>query len=367
MKILLWLALVAAIVATVAVPAEARKKSGTQPKPAAQPQRNPAEIEAATRLQVFLDRANFSSGAINGHYGEFTIKALALYRQSRGEQPPLAPAKPDTAPDISGFDLTGVGPAIVPYTVADADLKNIGPLPSAVAAQAKLKFLPYRDAAEAIAEKFHCEVRFLEHLNPGKTKTIKAGDQLMVPNVEPFELAGVKDLKPGSEVGAPAANDLPDEANPGNDKPVPATTEKSGGPERPAVSVKIDTKTNMLGVFEADKLVAAYPVTIGSAPTTSPIGEWKVSRITKLPTFRYDKQMLKHGERSGNFHILPPGPNSQVGVIWIALNKKGIGLHGTNEPETIGRSVSHGCVRLANWDVVRLAQKVKPGVPVSIH
>jgi len=367
MKILLWLALVAAIVPTVAVPAEARKKSGTQPKPAAQPQRNPAEIEAATRLQVFLDRANFSSGAINGHYGEFTIKALALYRQSRGEQPPLAPAKPDTAPDISGFDLTGVGPAIVPYTVADADLKNIGPLPSAVAAQAKLKFLPYRDAAEAIAEKFHCEVRFLEHLNPGKTKTIKAGDQLMVPNVEPFELAGVKDLKPGSEVGAPAANDLPDEANPGNDKPVPATTEKSGGPERPAVSVKIDTKTNMLGVFEADKLVAAYPVTIGSAPTTSPIGEWKVSRITKLPTFRYDKQMLKHGERSGNFHILPPGPNSQVGVIWIALNKKGIGLHGTNEPETIGRSVSHGCVRLANWDVVRLAQKVKPGVPVSIH
>ncbi len=126
-------------------------------------------------------------------------------------------------------------------------------------------------------------------------------------------------------------------------------------------------ETNMLGVFGADKLVAAYPVTIGSAQTTSPIGEWKVSRITKLPTFRYDKQMLKYGKRSGNFHMLPPGPNSQVGVIWISLNKKGIGLHGTNEPETIGRSVSHGCVRLANWDVVRLAQKVKPGVPVSIH
>jgi len=173
-KILLWLALVAAIVATVAVPAEARKKSGARPKPAAQPQRNPAEIEAATRLQVFLDRANFSPGAINGHHGEFTIKALALYRQSRGEPPPL-PAKPDTTPDVSGFDLAGVGPAIVPYTVADADFKNIGPLPSAVAAQAKLKFLPYRDAAEAIAEKFHCEVHFLEHLNPGKTKPIKAG------------------------------------------------------------------------------------------------------------------------------------------------------------------------------------------------
>jgi lipoprotein-anchoring transpeptidase ErfK/SrfK len=56
-----------------------------------------------------------------------------------------------------------------------------------------------------------------------------------------------------------------------------------------------------------------------------------------------------------------------VGVIWIALNKKGIGLHGTNEPETIGRAVSHGCIRLANWDIVRLAQRVKSGVAVSIH
>ena len=360
MKILLWLALVAAIVATVAVPAEARKKSGAHPKPAAQPQRNPAEIEAATRLQVFLDRANFSPGAINGHYGEFTIKALALYRQSRGEPPPL-PAKPDTAPDVSGLDLASIGPALVPYTVADADLQNIGSVPSAVAAQAKLKFLPYRDAAEAVAEKFHCDVRFLEELNPGKTKTIKAGDQLQVPNVEPFEFATVKELKPGSE--PPAANELPDDTE--NDNSVPSATEKS--PERSAVSVKIDTKTNMLGVFDADKLVAAYPVTIGSAQTASPIGEWKVSRIEKLPRFRYDEQMLKHGQRSGNFHMLPPGPNSPVGVIWIALNKKGIGLHGTSEPETIGRTVSHGCVRLANWDVVRLAQKVKAGVPISIY
>ena len=133
------------------------------------------------------------------------------------------------------------------------------------------------------------------------------------------------------------------------------------------MSIKIDTKTNMLEVFEADKLIAAYPVTIGSGSTASPIGEWKVQRIVKLPRFRYDKQMLQHGRRSGNFHMLPPGPNSPVGVIWIALNQKGIGLHGTSEPETIGRATSHGCIRLANWDVVRLAQKVKPGVAVSIH
>lgn len=361
MKIFILLLLFSATLATTIVPAAARKKPATHKKAAAEQKPNAAEIEAITRLQVFLDRANFSPGAINGHYDEFTFKALALYRQSRGEPPPPAPAKPNTAPDITGLDVASVGPAFIPYTVTDADLQNIGPVPSPVPAQAKLKFLPYRDAAEAIAEKFHCDVRFLEQLNLGKTKTIKAGDQLNVPNIEPFEFAVVKDLKPGSEIESLAANDISGETAAPNEK------DKSPEPGQPAISVKIDTKTNMLGVFEADKIVAAYPVTIGSAQTASPIGEWKVSGVAKLPKFRYDKEMLKHGERSGNFHMLPPGPNSPVGVIWIALNKKGIGLHGTNEPETIGRSVSHGCVRLANWDIVRLAQKVKVGVPVSIH
>ena len=88
----------------------------------------------------------------------------------------------------------------------------------------------------------------------------------------------------------------------------------------------------MLGVFENEKLIAAYPVTIGSAHTASPIGEWKVRGITKLPRFRYDKEMLEHGKRSGNFYMLPPGPRNPVGVMWIALNKKGIGIHGTDDP-----------------------------------
>src|SRR5438445_12158932 len=198
----------------------AHKKPGAPTKPPKEQKRDAAQIEAATRLQVFLDRANFSPGALNGHYGEFTIKALALYRQSRGEQPPAPPARPDTAPDISSLDLASFGPAFILYTVTDADLQNIGPLPSAKAEQAKVKLLPYRDAAEALAEKFHCDVHFLEQLNPGKTKTIKAGDQLKVPNVEPFELAAVKELKPGSEIGSRAANDLPDETSAENDKQV---------------------------------------------------------------------------------------------------------------------------------------------------
>ncbi len=341
------------------LPAVARKKA--TPKTHAP---KTAEIEAATRLQVFLDRANFSPGKIDGRYGDFTWKALSLYRESRGEQaqssPPQSGRHANAAPDVSGLDLGSVEPVFISYTVTDADLQSVGPLPSDVAEQAKLKFLPYRDVADAIAEKFHSDIHFLEQLNPGKLKGLKAGDQLKVPNVEPFELASVKDIKPGSETPSQAANEVEDQSE--TQTPTPG---ESGAPRN--VSVKVDTKTNMLGVFDGEKLIAAYPVTIGSAHNNSPIGEWKVRGISKLPTFRYDKEMLEHGERSGNFHMLPPGPRNPVGVMWIALNKKGIGLHGTNDPDSIGRAVSHGCIRLANWDVVRLATKIKTGDNVSIH
>lgn len=364
MSLILRFAVVTVLLSSSILPAAARKKP-TADKTAK------ADIEAATRLQIFLDRADFSPGKLDGHYSDFTSKALALYRQSRGEQlatpPPQTKARRVAAPDVSGLDLAKVDPVFVVYTVNDADLQSVGPSPSNVSAQAKLKSLPYRDAAEAIAEKFHSDIHFLEQLNPGKTKTIKVGDQLTVPNVEPFELASVKDIKPGSDVPSQAANDVedqPDAQSQDADKNNEAKTDRSAAPP---VAVKIDTKTNMLGVFAEDKLIAAYPVTIGSAQTASPIGEWKVTRITKMPTFRYDKKMLKHGKRSGNFHLLPPGPNNPVGVIWIALNKKGIGIHGTNDPDSIGRSASHGCIRLANWDIVRLATKIKSGDAVSIH
>ena len=363
-RVLFRFAIIAILISSGILPAAARKKPRTQTP-------HKANIEAATRLQIFLDRANFSPGKLDGTYNEFTWKALALYRQSRGEQPQPPPAqgktKSNVAPDITGLDLDNVGPVFVPYTVTDADLASVGPLPSSVPAQAKLKFLPYRDAADAIAEKFHSDVHFLEQLNPGKMKTIKAGDQLKVPNVEQFELGGVKEIKPGSERNAQPANDVEYQPEPQSENADKDNQPKKDETASTPIVIKIDTKINMLGVFQGEKLIAAYPVTIGSAHTASPIGEWKVRGIAKMPPFRYDKEMLQHGQRSGNFHLLPPGPRNPVGVMWIALNKKGIGIHGTNEPGSIGRAASHGCIRLANWDVVRLATKIKPGDNVSIH
>jgi len=363
-RVLFRFAIIAILISSGILPAAARKKPRTQTP-------HKANIEAATRVQIFLDRANFSPGKLDGTYNEFTWKALALYRQSRGEQPQPPPAqgktKSNVAPDITGLDLDNVGPVFVPYTVTDADLASVGPLPSSVPAQAKLKFLPYRDAADAIAEKFHSDVHFLEQLNPGKMKTIKAGDQLKVPNVEQFELGGVKEIKPGSERNAQPANDVEYQPEPQSENADKDNQPKKDETASTPIVIKIDTKINMLGVFQGEKLIAAYPVTIGSAHTASPIGEWKVRGIAKMPPFRYDKEMLQHGQRSGNFHLLPPGPRNPVGVMWIALNKKGIGIHGTNEPGSIGRAASHGCIRLANWDVVRLATKIKPGDNVSIH
>jgi lipoprotein-anchoring transpeptidase ErfK/SrfK len=362
-RALLHFLLLLVLVFATALPASARKKKGHTPTPVVH-KRSDSEIEAATRLQVFLDRANFSPGKIDGHYNDFTLKALALYRQSRGEPPSPTPRRPDTPPDLQGIDLESVNPVFVQYTVTDADMKNIGPVPPGSGAQvapekAKLPALPYRNVGQEVAEKFHCDQKFLADLNPGKNGgALRPGDQLRVPNVEPFELDAVKDLKPGSEIAPEAANDIPDE---------PEQTPKSEPAAAAKTSVKVDVKTNMLGVFEGDKIIAAYPVSVGSKQTATPIGEWKVRGVAKLPTFRWDEQMLKHGERSKNFYLLKPGPNNPVGVVWIALNKRGIGIHGTDEPDTIGRSVSHGCIRLANWDIVRLAERVKPGAGVSVR
>jgi len=86
-----------------------------------------------------------------------------------------------------------------------------------------------------------------------------------------------------------------------------------------------------------------------------------------MPTFRWDKSVLEYGVRSGNYYELPIGPNNPVGVMWIGLNRAGIGIHGTNQGQTIGRSSSHGCMRTANWDVVRLTKLITKGMTVIIE
>jgi lipoprotein-anchoring transpeptidase ErfK/SrfK len=348
---------------------------------AAEKPRTHRQIEEATRLQIFLDNADFGPGKIDGRGGEFTRKAAALYRQSNGEVENAPTAAGPKAPiNTAGMDLASVNPVFITYNVTKDDVANVGNLPSGPEAESKVKRLPYKNLAEDIGEKFHCSVAFLKELNPGKIDKLKEGDPVTVPNVKPFELTEVKGIQPGTDAAAVIANDLGDDSDakepstpaPGDSKqppaPAPAGAPKSdSNSTSPPVSLDVSVKQNMLTVHAGDKIIAAFPVTVGSKETVSPIGHWVVKRIAKWPNFRYDLKMLKEGERSSHFHILPPGPNNPVGVLWIALNKKGIGIHGTDDPESIGRNASHGCIRLANWDIVKLAGLVKPGTAVTVE
>jgi lipoprotein-anchoring transpeptidase ErfK/SrfK len=140
-------------------------------------------------------------------------------------------------------------------------------------------------------------------------------------------------------------------------------------PDNPAFASRkifVDTQEHLLEVFDHDQLVCVFPITPGSKTLPAPVGTWKILGATVWPWFRYDEGMLNYGVRTENYYNLPPGPNNLVGILWMGLNKPGIGIHGTNNPETIGRAASHGCIRLANWDAARVKDLVSVGNTVII-
>jgi lipoprotein-anchoring transpeptidase ErfK/SrfK len=165
---------------------------------------------------------------------------------------------------------------------------------------------------------------------------LKVGDTVKVPNVLPFK---IEDLHEGF------------------------------APVNPAFAnrkIYIDTKERFLLIYDDKQLVAEFPITPGSSTLPAPMGLWKILGIATLPTFRHDEGVLNHGVKSTEFFNLPPGPNNPVGILWMGLSKPHVGVHGTNNPETIGRAASHGCIRTANWDAARIKELVTVGNPVSI-
>jgi len=130
--------------------------------------------------------------------------------------------------------------------------------------------------------------------------------------------------------------------------------------------VVVDKSEGVLKVYDGEpdgddgKLVAAFPVTMGSAKYPLPIGRWKATTYAYLPPFKYQPAILNNPKTDKEL-TLPPGPNGPVGVAWLDLTKEHYGIHGTNEPATIGRAESSGCIRMTNWDVIRLSRMLKPG------
>ncbi|MEZ5404735.1 MAG: L,D-transpeptidase family protein [Verrucomicrobiia bacterium] len=290
--------------------------------------------DEVTRLHIFLDRSGFGPGKLDGQRGEFTEKALARFARSRG----LKVNSPDQIE--RQLPLRQINPIYTFYRITPADAARVGSLSEKVEDQAKQRGLPYTSLLEFVAERYHSDRAFIRAINPGKNlNQLRVGDTVRVPNVAPLQVETLRQ----------------------NGYLIPAN---------PALSnrhVEVSLHARMLEVFEGQRLIAAFPITPGSSSIPAPRGNWKIVVMASMPYFRHDEKMLNEGIQSTNFHQLPPGPNSPVGVMWMGLNRRGIGLHGTNNPETIGRAASHGCIRLANWDAVKLSRLVSVGTPVIIR
>jgi len=319
-----------------AVPAASPGPAVPAESPAATPGAEPARAqpvearEVVTRLQIFLDQQNFGPGIIDGRWGEFTGKALVHYARAHNLQ--VTPAIYDQLP------LDTVYPIYTDYTITPEDEKTVGDVPTKPAEEAKVKRMPYPSLLTFVEERYHASPDFLKKLNPGKNlDDLKAGDIVRVPNVAPFKIEDLKDQK------------LPDH------------------PEFAARSIYVSVEDKMLDLYDGPRLIASFPITPGSKTLPAPPGIWTIIGIFTLPQFRWDEDMLEHGHRSANFFDIPAGPRNPVGILWCGLDKPGIGIHGTNTPETIGRAGSHGCIRLANWDAIKFSTMVTAGIPVTIQ
>ena len=322
--------------------------------------------EDAIRLQVFLDQSNFGPGVIDGKPGRFTIQAVASWNEIHGHEPDdMGPVMAAARKAVPNAFATAVVPEIVSKWV-DTGLSHNR------AAQANAKRRSYRSIAEFMSERFHTDVEFILDLNGSKnTWGVKGGGTLIVPNVKPFlieEITGkryeadptmserhvVVDTKKNQVrifEAAPAALVIEEEETVSNEKP-PAQVPVLVKPKKAPVA--------------NHALVASFPITPGK-PQFIHYGVWKLNNSVELPVWRYDQSLLDTGKRSNNALNIPPGPNSPVGIIWNGLSKPGIGLHGTADPETIGRARSAGCIRLANWDAIRIPTLIRPGATVEIR
>ena len=284
--------------------------------------------ETSTRLQIFLDNCDFGPGKIDGKMGEFFRKALVSYKHAHGMRETGA---------VDKWLVDQVPVTFTTYTIKGDDLAYVGDLPSSHEDQAKLKFLPYTSLLEFVAERYHSAEDYIRKLNHGTDcDHLQPGAVLKVPNVLPFEIEKVTEMQ------------------------------LKENPAFKTRKIYVDTKERLLEVFDNEQLVCVFPITPGSTMLPAPVGTWHIVGITTWPWFRYDEGMLNYGVRTDQFFNLPPGPNNLVGVMWAGLNKPGIGIHGTNNPETIGRAASHGCIRLANWDAVRVKDLVSVGDTVII-
>lgn len=318
-----------------------------QLQPAA-PAKAPARAEAPglnrdiLHVQVILDQLGFSPGILDGREGQSLTAALTGFQISR--QLPVT-GKMDQRTLQALHPHRAIRPTRILRLTADSLAGPfVRPWPKDPQAQAKLQAMGYRSAIEKLAEMFHTTPQVLIELNSPDTR-LAPGVPVQVPNAVPASRDYPADIKPEWRKTL-------------NDLNVSAVQPKAG-------RIVVDKSDKVLRVFDKQgKLAAQFSVSTGSTRDPLPIGSWKVLGIATNPEFHHNPKLFWDVSDKKPKVLLPPGPNSPVGVVWIDLSKPHYGIHGTPEPHLIGRTQSHGCVRLTNWDAARLALMVEPGTAV---
>lgn len=316
------LLLVAAVVLAMACDVSAAAKLDAATVNNAQFDDSDAKGVSATVLkaQILLDRARFSPGLIDGRAAENFAKAVQAFQAANG-LPAYGKLTRETWDRLAAASPS---PVLETYELTRKDVR--GPftrrIPARMERMARLRRLGYHNAAEKIAERFHVSQQLLQRLNPGVG----------------FRKAGQKVL-------------------------VPAVTR--GDPPAGVTDVEVDKGARQLRVRDpSGKVLAVYPASIGSQEKPAPSGQAEVKRVVHNPTYHYDPDFAFKGVRTKRPFTIAAGPNNPVGSVWIDLSIESYGIHGTPDPSKIGKTFSHGCIRLTNWDAEDLASEVHEGTKV---
>jgi lipoprotein-anchoring transpeptidase ErfK/SrfK len=327
-----------------------------------------AEARPTMQLQVVLERLGFGPGVIDGKEGLSTRNALAGFQEANDL------AETGKLDDATKAALAGWSniPATRVVTIPESwGAITFAPTPDKPEDQAKLTQLGYQTLDEKLAERFHTTVETLALLNPGG-RPARAGETPTPAAPSPSPSASPSGPPPalfraGQQIRVPNVGADRIDAAAVDDKAWLATLTSLGvGTTQAKVTrVVVSKSKGTLKAFDKDdKLVALFTVTSGSSHDPLPLGEWGINVVSKNPPFAYNPELFWDVPDHEEKQMLPPGPNGPVGVVWIDLTKEHYGIHGTPEPQTIGRSQSHGCVRLTNWDAARLALMVSGSTKV---